>query len=98
MAWRDAGRSAKLFGLDASVAIGMLPFMFHWSRETLYFSLVITAGFAVGQFMGIRPIEMFRRAMFWVGGSYRPAPARIGRVRERMNFWLLDRWEHPSGD
>ena len=94
MAWREAGRAAKLFGIDAGAAIGMIPYIFHWSWNTLYFSMACTAVFAVGQFMGVGPVELYRKIRFWMGGDYRPAPSRIGRLRDRMNAYLLDWWMH----
>ncbi|NNM65063.1 MAG: hypothetical protein HKL99_10695 [Burkholderiales bacterium] len=95
MSWRDGGRFAKLFGIDATAALGMVPFLVHWSWATLRFSIGVTMVFIVGQFLGMRPVELFRKFRFWAGGSIRPAPARIGAVRDRMNAHLLGWWVHP---
>lgn len=95
MSWRDGGRPARLLGLDARVAFGMAPYAFHWSEKMLLVSVFTTAMFIVGQFMGMSPVELFRKFRFWAGGAIRPAPARIGPVRDRMNARLLDWWVHP---
>lgn len=94
MSWRDAGKTAKIFGMDARASIGMTPFLFHMTSTMLWVSLGSTAVFAVGQFMGVGPVELFRRVRFWIGGDVRPLPGRSGTRRDRVNMFVLNRWRH----
>jgi hypothetical protein len=96
MSWRDAGKTARIVGMDARAVIGMTPFLFHMTPTMFWISLASTAMFGVGQFMGIGPVELFRRLRFWIGGVERPLPARMGIQRDRVNMFLQNRWRHRS--
>ncbi len=94
MAWRDAGRVARIAGLDARAAIGMAPLLLHMTSTMFWVSMATTAVFVVGQFMGIGPVELFRKFRFWSGGQVRPLPFRSATRRARVNMKLMDQWKH----
>lgn len=84
MMWRETGRTAKVFMVDARAMISLAAFMVHISWMTFYFVIAtLLFFFILNQFGYTLPNALRRVRVLLLFGKTRPA----------IPFWRRQRWK-----